>query len=459
MANTLYKAAVQELETVLPPRLVSQSLQGGLSAVGETDDTVSRSDVETILRDWALPQLTQSLGAAEAQRTLQEILERLSQTPDVPQSASGLGTQATAVRLLQTSLKPFNLYFEWSETQKLRAQLSLIESEHAEGRDAGALIAAAQAQLGVLQQKLNDQLSVQAREVVLLEAALESSRALDTPKVRRLAGLLELVRGAQEAQQHAPAEVERAHKLAGELRAEKLRLLDEEARELRALRESFATLLALEPPLAERLAAYQGLVEAETLLGGPLRALRSELEAAQETLRHNLKAEFETLASEARNPELRQLLTLSLKVLETTLPPPADVQRVRDLLRAGGADPKLAEFHRLEAEAEGYRELPSTPSRELGAFLGGGAGDARAKPRPARPGARLAFAGAGADRGGAKRAELCGPRRQRAARRRAPWERLTPKRPPSCAGACRRSARSKTPSSASRRSGRPSWGP
>lgn len=374
MANPLYRAAVRELEAVLPPRLVSQSLQGGLSAVGKTADTVSSSDAETILRGRVLPRLTQSLGEVQAQRTLQEILARLSQVPDEqvsdePQPALGLGTQATAVQLLQGSLKPFNIYFEWSETQKLRAQLSLIETEHAEGRDAGALIAAAQAQLGVLQQKLNDQLSVQAREVVMLETALESSRALNTPKVRRLAQLLELVRSAQEAQQRAPAEVERAHKLAGELRAEKLRLLDEEARELRALGESFATLLVLEPHLAERLAAYQGQVEAETLLGNPLQAFRNELQTTQETLRRDLQIEFGALASEARSPELRQLLTLSLKVLETALPPPTDVQQVRDLARAGDADPELAEFHRLEAEAEGYRELPGTLGQELGEFL------------------------------------------------------------------------------------------
>jgi hypothetical protein len=56
--------------------------------------------------------------------------------------------------------------------------------------------------------------------------------------------------------------------------------------------------------------------------------------------------------------------------LETTLSPAADVQRVRDLVRAGGADTaELADFHRLEAEAEGYRELPGELGDELRGFL------------------------------------------------------------------------------------------
>ncbi len=370
MANALYKAAVRELEAVLSPRLVSQALHEGLATVGKTTDTLTLQDAEAILQSRVLPRLTASLGEAKAQETVQGISAKLVQVAVGTEKALSLSAQARAISLLQTSLKPFNIYFEWSETQKLRAQLSLIETEHAATRNAGELIAAAQLQLGVLQQKLNDQLSVQARELTLLEATWQEHSALSSPKVRRLSGLLELIRGAQEAQQRVPAEVERAHQLAGDLRAEKLRILGDEARELRALPESFGTLLALEPVHGEKLTELQEQVEGGTLLGDTLRNFRSSLEARRETLRSSLLEEFHDLKYGVENPELAQLLRLSIKVLETTLPPAPDIQRIRDLLRTGDLDPEhLADFHRLETEAEGYRVVPNETGRALENFL------------------------------------------------------------------------------------------
>ena len=370
MANALYKAAVRELEAVLTPRLVSQALHEGLLTVGKTAETLSPGDAETILQARVLPRLTLSLGEEKARETVKNISGRLTEVAIGSEKALSLSAQARAIGLLQASLKPFNIYFEWSETQKLRAQLSLIEAEHAATRNAGELIAAAQLQLGVLQQKLNDQLSVQARELALLEATWQEHKVLPSPKVRRLSGLLELIRGAQEAQQRVPAEVERAHQLAGDLRAEKLRLLGDEARELRALPETFSTLLALEPALGEKLTDLQKQVAEGTVLGDTLRRFRTDLEGARETLRNALSEEFHTLKYGVENPELAQLLKLSLKVLETTLPPAADVKRIRDLLRTGDLDPEhLADFHRLETDAEGYRVAQSDTGRALEAFL------------------------------------------------------------------------------------------
>lgn len=370
MANAIYKAAVRELEAVFSPRLVSQALHEGLATVGKTPETLSTQDAEAILRSRVLPRLTLSLGEEKAEETVRSILEQLVQVSVGSEKALSLSAQARAIGLLQASLKPFNIYFEWSETQKLRAQLSLIETEHAATRNAGDLIAAAQIQLGLLQQKLNDQLSVQARELALLEATWQEHSTLTSPKVRRLSGLLELIRGAQEAQQRVPAEVERAHQLAGDLRAEKLRILGDEARELRALPETFSTLLALEPALMDKLTDLRGQVAGGALLGDTLRTFRTDLGEAQETLRKSLEEEFHTLKYGVENPELAQLLKLSLKVLEATLPPAADVKRIRDLLRAGDLDPEhLADFHRLETDAESYRVVPNEPGQALAAFL------------------------------------------------------------------------------------------
>ena len=372
MANALYKAAVRELEAVLSPRLVSQALHEGLASAGKTAETLTLQDAETILQNRVLPRLTLSLGEAKAKGAAQGISERLIQAAAGSEKALSMSAQARQLGLLQAAAKPFNIYFEWSETQKLRAQLSLIESEHAAGRNAAELIVAAGAQLGVLQQKLNDQLSVQARELALLEATWQEHSTLKSPKVRRLGGLLELIRGAQEAQQRVPAEVERAHQLAGDLRAEKLRLLGEEARELRALPDTFSTLLTLEPEFAEKISELQQRVAKGTLMGESLKALRGELEGRRETLRRELQTEFRALSDglgAAEQPELGQLLTLSLKVLDKMLPPAVDVIRIRDLLRQGAGSELLADFHRLETDAADYRAVPNEAGRALAAFL------------------------------------------------------------------------------------------
>ncbi len=374
MANALYKAAVRELEAVLSPRLVSQALHEGLASAGKTAETLTLQDAEAILQNRVLPRLTSSLGEVKAKETAQGISGRLIEAAAGSAKALTMSTQARQIGLLQAAAKPFNIYFEWSETQKLRAQLSLIENEHAAGRSAAELIAAAGVQLGVLQQKLNDQLSVQARELALLETTWQEHSMLKSPKVRRLSGLLELIRGAQEAQQRVPAEVERAHQLAGDLRAEKLRILGEEARELRALPNTFSTLLNLEPTLAEKLTELQKQVDGGTLLGETLKTFRSELEARREALRRELQAEFGALNDQlgGAESELGQLLALSLKVLDKMLPPAADVIRIRDLLRGSDSgSAQLADFHRLETDAADYRAVPNEPGRALAAFLVG----------------------------------------------------------------------------------------
>ncbi len=335
MANTLYKATVRELEAVLPPRVVSQSLQEGLNAAGKNADTLAYGDAENILKNRVLPRLTLSLGAERAEKARQEILERLAKLPDESQlPVLDLGAQGRALRELQAALKPFNIYFDWSETQKLRAQLAQLETEHKAERNAGALVAAAQAQLGALDKKLDDELSEQARDLNVLEAALESSAALKSPKVRRLGLLIELVRSTQAARKLAPAEVERAHKLAGDLSAELERLAGDQAR---ALGDEFSALLALEPSLAERLKAY-GREGAETPPGS-VESFRKELEAAQETLRSTLQREFGAHADMLRQPAAG--LAHVLTTLETTLPSESDVQRARDLIRDNPVDSSL----------------------------------------------------------------------------------------------------------------------
>ena len=367
MANALYQTAVRELERFLPPRVVAQALHEGLAALGKTPDTLTPGDATTIIQKFMLPRLTRAQGGEIAQEATESILATLASVP-VEMPALSLKGQTQAIELLQEALRPFNIYFEWSETQKLRAQLSLIESEHEAGRDASELISAAQSQLGVLRQKLSDQLSLQARELAILESSLQASRSLNTPKVRRLEHLLGLIRSAQEAQQRVPAEIERAHKLASELRAEKLQQLSHETRELRGLRESYSVLFELEPALAERLNHFEHQLEEETLLQTSLAEFRKELETTQETLRTDLEAEFQKQLAQTERPEERQLLTLALKILETTLPLATDVKQIRDFALMDSTA-QLSEFHRLETEAEAYRDVPSALGQALATFL------------------------------------------------------------------------------------------
>ena len=79
MANTLYRAAVRELERLLSPRLASQSLHEGLAALGQSADTLRLTDAETILHNRVLPRLTGSLGDEGARTTVESVLGRLAE--------------------------------------------------------------------------------------------------------------------------------------------------------------------------------------------------------------------------------------------------------------------------------------------------------------------------------------------------------------------------------------------
>jgi hypothetical protein len=148
MVNPLYKTTVRELEAVLPPRVVSQSLHEGLAALGktaETSPTATRRASSATGAAAADAHPRRGAGGGGAARNSGTALRRAGADPQPRRAGAGAGAFAGGAKAL-------NIYFEWSETQKFRAQLSLIEAEHAAGRDAGELIAAAQAQLGALQQ-------------------------------------------------------------------------------------------------------------------------------------------------------------------------------------------------------------------------------------------------------------------------------------------------------------------
>ena len=433
MANSLYQATVKHLEAVLPPRVASQSLHEGLKQLQKTPESVTADDLEKILKGQVYRRLQVALSADKAKETIQGLLERLRSAPAVDATPKvDLKTQAREISKLKESLKPFNLYFEWPETQKLRAQLQLLEAEQSAGRDAHELVGEAKAQLGVLEQKLEGQLVTQARELSELSEALEQVKSLGGAKVRRLENLLGQIESAQQTRQSAAGEVERARKIATDLRkliasavleaaeteasetgagsakptataaqansadasdstahtakvSEELKRLDLEsdAHELSRLTGEFANLFLFEPALSEHLEQAKATLAAQTPLGERLEELRNTFAQAQVTLREALRTEFSSIAAHmdtlegADANELKTALPVTLSVLETTLPARADVQRVRDLYGLLNTDEtddpersaQLAQMHRLEREAAPYLELDDDDALQLALLL------------------------------------------------------------------------------------------
>lgn len=424
MTNTIYQETVKTLEAVLSPRVVSRSLHEDLKGRGKSPDTVTLGDIEEILKGQIYRQLQVTMPVTQAKDTISELLERLKESQPSPEAARS-ADQKRALEEFQEALRPFNLYFEWPETQKLRAQLGLVTGELEAGNDASRPLADARTQLSRLEQKLEDQLVTQARTLAELTSAAEVVKTLGGPKIRRLESLLGQIRGAQEARQLAAAEIERARKLATDLRklmtssvvveadnvadaapkpvhasyepemglldvegegdallsidaglsegmsAQLLHLdLESEARELEALRSDFASLLVYKPELISSFERLERSLTQTTPSGERLPHLRKRLTEAQEALRAELRNELGALKADAEgNSRLGQALLVTLGVLETTLPDPADVERVRSLHKlgapsqgaAGDANTRRGELletlHRLEEEREPYRGI------------------------------------------------------------------------------------------------------
>src|SRR5690606_19322011 len=126
------------------PRVVSRSLKEGLRQHGRSPETADLATIEQILKVQVYRQLQVSMPVTAAKTAVSDIVERLRQVSGQPGSGSGsnsrgLASQAELLERLQVALRPFNLYFEWPEVQKLRAQIQLLETEHESGREAYAL--------------------------------------------------------------------------------------------------------------------------------------------------------------------------------------------------------------------------------------------------------------------------------------------------------------------------------
>lgn len=448
--NQIYQATVEALEAVLAPRVVSLVLREGLGQTGHGPGDLTLEDVEQVLTGPGFRQLQMLMPADKARETVQAFLAQIKQAVEAPHEgaleaagaptgqpapdggASGPAEDDPQARLeaLRAALRPFNLYFDWPEVRTLRALLQVAERERSEGLDAAASLDDATAQLRLVEQKLEDRLVLQARDLGDLEAAFEIVQVLGGPRVRRLEALIGQIRQAQRSRELAEAETERAATIARDLRklmessvaqaasaaaggvdaaaeataalddaldpvafdaealtpeaSERLRRLDldAESKHLDALEAAHAELLRYLPAFADRFAQARAQLGRDEPLGSTLEHLRQALDDATRTQLEHLRQELAAMEGdlEALRTEddgrFERALKVTLDVLQEGLPPHAEVLRLREVHRNASerhaertrreAEAKAREQQRVEAQGDAVRRLAEAVDRDPG---------------------------------------------------------------------------------------------
>jgi chromosome segregation protein len=374
-------------------------LEEGLKRLGKRQEELSPKDGETLLKGLAFRELQARLPAKEAKRVVEEALKKLS-APSEPAD----------LEALEAGLKRFGLYLDWPEVARYRALVNRLRQD-----PDPRLMREAKALLEALEEKLEEALLRQAKDLAHLEESLERVRHLGGPKVRRLEKLVETVREAQKEGLLAQAEVERARSLALELRkllessvarpptlpeivfetqeeppedvfltveeaeelegelivdlealpeeaARRLEALEveEEGRRLEELLARHAHLLQ-EPTVSPLLAEVQALLEAGKPAGEKLSLLEAALKEAEANLRAEKKARLIQLEARLRTLPLPEEAKASLE---------AAFALAEETLREGGLPdlkPLEGELARLEAEARRQEEEMEALARELAA--------------------------------------------------------------------------------------------
>ncbi|WP_457630489.1 hypothetical protein [Oceanithermus sp.] len=205
--------SLKQLQNALEPHLGERTeavLKEGLARLGLAEGELSDADAANLLKRVVYRELQRQMDAASARKVVKEVLAGLTggpaATPDDPKAR------------LRSALSRYSLYFEWPEVQRLRSLAALIEASESEGQSAADLLKEAAEQIDLLDEKLQNALLRQARDISDLEEALERVKSIGGPKLRRLQSLLKQIKEAQAADTLATAEVERARKLAADMR-------------------------------------------------------------------------------------------------------------------------------------------------------------------------------------------------------------------------------------------------
>src|SRR5690606_10765987 len=91
MTNVFYQTAVQELEAVLSPRVVSRSLKEGLRQHGRSPETADLPIIEQILKAQVYRQLQVTMPVTEAKDAVSNIVERLRELDPSSAASDGPG--------------------------------------------------------------------------------------------------------------------------------------------------------------------------------------------------------------------------------------------------------------------------------------------------------------------------------------------------------------------------------
>lgn len=202
------------LSDLISPKALERILS---DAARERHTTLSTLDVPTlqdILKQDVYRRLQLSVPASLAKRRVQDVLDSLNQD-QLKQTMAGHSTQ---ILTLEDQAKQFALYFDWPETQRLRAVLGVARQTTAEGRDAETLLQEGAELIETLERKLSEGLVTQGQDLSELKASMVRLGSVGGPKVRRLDTLIKQIAEAQESHTLLPAEVERALALALTLR-------------------------------------------------------------------------------------------------------------------------------------------------------------------------------------------------------------------------------------------------
>lgn len=413
MVSPAYAASVEALERLLSARVVSRTLTTGLHAFGASAATVTAEEMKPILKGPVFKQLQVVMPPDRAREVVKELMATLEAadqnavttlpaSQDVRDTGGRRPTQRTPtiggigsagpvgfvepidledgidlVDLVDTtptstvpdhpeldrlrqSLRPYNMYFEWPEVQRLRAQVARLEQALVEGTDPAPWIAEADASVLDVGQKLEDRLVLQARELEVLEEVYGDVRGIGSPGERRLDSLLKRIRDAQANRQLADAEIERGTALARELQkvaaaaarplagtvptdedvASRLKELDlaAERQELERIGRDWAVLLEHRPDMRDQVSVVAARVEGGEPIGEGLERLRTELAIARDERTRELRTHVVRLAGEldrheAWSQEVRNDFEVLTRVLDEGLPPLADVVRFQDRVK------------------------------------------------------------------------------------------------------------------------------
>lgn len=195
----MYGEILEALRPYLGPR-AEVVMEEGLKRLGKRPAELTPEDGAFLLKGLFFRELQARLSPQEARRVVEGVLERIA--------PPNLGLED-----LEGGVRRFGLYVDWPEVGRLRALVNRLRQT-----PDPRLLSEGKELLAVLEEKLEEALLRQAKDLAHLEEALERVRHLGGPKVRRLESLVETVRQAHAQGLYAQAEVERARGLALELR-------------------------------------------------------------------------------------------------------------------------------------------------------------------------------------------------------------------------------------------------